>query len=209
MSNIHRISLCVICFFGSILLSYGQDLLSTYNISSDYSKIVPSSPEVSAFAKFAITPVELYTGKPNVSIIIYKVSSGSHTLPVSLNYHYSSLTSSIDPRSEIIGWILSAGRLISRGDIFTEYLDYHIKYPPVCIKRSIFSDSFASNFILEVGKCDSYSELDEYKLNLADYYEIFILNQFDNIAKVPFQPSRTINLIEGKKADSKFLDLKV
>lgn len=77
-------------------------------------KVFSASPDVMAFQKYNITEVNLYTGKTDVKIPIFEISSGNINVPISLNYDSSGIK--VDDRATSVGmgWVLNAGGSIIR-----------------------------------------------------------------------------------------------
>jgi hypothetical protein len=73
-----------------------------------------ASPTAASLGKYGDIPVNYHTGIPQISIPIYKVTSGRLTLPVSLSYHASGLKVQ-EPSGWVgDGWTLNAGGAIIR-----------------------------------------------------------------------------------------------
>lgn len=49
-------------------------------------KKLPKSPEAAAFDRIKDIPISMYTGRSNLSIPLYTVTSGDLSLPISLDY---------------------------------------------------------------------------------------------------------------------------
>ena len=52
----------------------------------DYSPI-PPSPQVASLMKYNETPVNYFTGVPDISVPIFTVQSGNLSIPIALKYH--------------------------------------------------------------------------------------------------------------------------
>ena len=87
------------------VLSFGQ---------IDFKQVVPPNPEVAALFKSVITPVNQYSGLPNVSIPLYTVSEGALSVPISLSYNTGGIQVSEEASSIGLGWALNAGGAITR-----------------------------------------------------------------------------------------------
>ena len=76
--------------------------------------MIPPSPTASSIAKFAETPVGLYTGTANISVPLYQFQSKSLSIPISLNYHSGG--HKVDEMSGWtgLGWSLSCNYVITR-----------------------------------------------------------------------------------------------
>jgi YD repeat-containing protein len=77
-------------------------------------KVIPPSPNASAFAKYGNIPVSTYTGLPNISIPIYEIKVRDITVPISLSYHASGIRVGDESSRVGLGWVLNAGGMISR-----------------------------------------------------------------------------------------------
>lgn len=72
----------------------GYELLNFRNTN-------PAPPDIKAFEKYSFLPVDLYTGRIDVSIPIYTIKQGNITYPISLNYHGGGIK--VDERSSNVG----------------------------------------------------------------------------------------------------------
>ncbi|HEY0065851.1 MAG TPA: hypothetical protein VGB46_00765, partial [Flavisolibacter sp.] len=76
--------------------------------------IVPPSPEATAFSKYAEMPVSLYTGVPQITVPLWKLSDKGLEAAVGLSYHAAgNKVEDIAPRTGL-GWTLQAGGTVSR-----------------------------------------------------------------------------------------------
>lgn len=87
---------------------------SVFSMSAEYTKLIPTSPEADAMAKYGVIPVTLYTGMPNVSIPIYDIKWGSLTFPISLSYNCNGLKPAEEASRVGMGWCLNANGVITR-----------------------------------------------------------------------------------------------
>jgi len=72
------------------------------------------TPNTAAFNKYGNIPVNLFSGLPNISVPIYTVNAGKHTLPIGLSYHAAGIKVS-DLSSDVgLGWSLNSAYTISR-----------------------------------------------------------------------------------------------
>ncbi|UOE51298.1 hypothetical protein MTO98_09430 [Mucilaginibacter sp. SMC90] len=72
------------------------------------------SPNAATFNKFGNIPVSYYTGIPNISIPIYTVEVGKHSLPISVSYHAEGIKNN-DLSSDVgLEWNLNAAYTITR-----------------------------------------------------------------------------------------------
>src|SRR5690606_34460503 len=84
-------------------------------INSDYySNQTPKTPEKSSLGTFGNTPINYYTGLPEISIPLMTLHGRELSLPVSLNYDASGIRT--DELSGQVGmkWNLNAGGFVSR-----------------------------------------------------------------------------------------------
>lgn len=73
-----------------------------------------TSPNVASLGLYGEIPVSPYTGVPDISIPLYEISVGEHTLPISLSYHASGVRPDQHPGWVGMGWSLNGGGSISR-----------------------------------------------------------------------------------------------
>ncbi|WP_127019798.1 RHS repeat domain-containing protein [Flagellimonas beolgyonensis] len=75
---------------------------------------ITASPDVMAFQKFNALPVNLYTGKIDLSIPIYVIKSGNITVPITLTYNSGGVKVDDIASSVGTGWNINAGGSIVR-----------------------------------------------------------------------------------------------
>ncbi|TSE08129.1 RHS repeat protein [Aquimarina algiphila] len=77
-------------------------------------KLVPPEPNVATLGKYAIHPVNNYTGIPNINVPIYTIKSGTLEVPISLSYHSGGIRLNEESGHVGLGWALNAGGIITR-----------------------------------------------------------------------------------------------
>ena len=77
-------------------------------------KIIPLAPNAAEFSKYGNYQVSSVTGRPDISIPIYNITSGSLKLPISLSYFAGGIKVSQVATWVGLGWSLNAGGVISR-----------------------------------------------------------------------------------------------
>ncbi|WP_411032371.1 RHS repeat domain-containing protein [Spongiimicrobium sp. 3-5] len=80
----------------------------------DFKQVVPPNPNVASLFKSVITPINEYSGLPNVSIPLYTISEGNISLPISLSYATGGIQVSEESGIVGLGWALNAGGAITR-----------------------------------------------------------------------------------------------
>ena len=75
---------------------------------------IPKSPEAEAFEKYGNTPVNLYTGTPEINIPLHTLKGRELDIPISLNYDASGIKVTQIATSAGLGWNLTMGGRISR-----------------------------------------------------------------------------------------------
>lgn len=88
-----------LCLSGSYLLTYAQ---------------VPPSPNASSQAKFASTPVNLYTGIPGIQAPLMTLPGRHMSVPIGLSYHAGGFKVQEIAGPVGLGWALNAGGVITR-----------------------------------------------------------------------------------------------
>ncbi|MCI3938912.1 hypothetical protein MQX03_17060 [Chryseobacterium aahli] len=106
--------LCIILLLNSFYLVFAQS--ANPEISNELPKIVPPSPSVSSLMKFEEIPVSGYTGTPDISIPLYKLSTHSKDieLDISLKYHPGNVKADNVAGDVGLGWSVFAGGTVSR-----------------------------------------------------------------------------------------------
>lgn len=75
---------------------------------------IPNSPEAEAFSKYGNTPVNLYTGTPEISIPLHTLKGREIDLPLSITYDASGIKVEQMATWLGLGWNLNAGGRITR-----------------------------------------------------------------------------------------------
>jgi hypothetical protein len=146
-------------------------------------KVIPPSPNASAFQKYGDMQVSTYTGLPEVSVPLYTVNTGDITLPISLSYHASGIKVADEASKVGLGWVINAGGMVSRsivgGDDFTygNLWPYHNPSVPELPHHVATNFGYATNvqegctvnlFGNVVDNQDYDSEPDQYYYNLPN-----------------------------------------
>lgn len=93
----------------AFLSTYAQDPESGRTIVPE----MPASPNAASLGTVSEVPVDLYTGRPQIDVPIWSVTSGPLSLPISLSYN-SDLKLQNEASLVGLGWSLNAGGLVSR-----------------------------------------------------------------------------------------------
>jgi YD repeat-containing protein len=101
-------------FITIFLLIIFCQLYSQNNYQVSLPKIIPASPDAQALGKFGEIPVSLYTGVPDISIPIHKITVGDFSLPITLSYHSSGIKVEEAASSIGLGWALVNGGVINQ-----------------------------------------------------------------------------------------------
>lgn len=86
----------------------------THLTAQELPNIVPNSPEAEEFIKYGNTALNMYTGRPNISIPLYTVQGREFNLPISLDYDAGGIRVSQIATQVGLAWSLQAGGVISR-----------------------------------------------------------------------------------------------
>lgn len=84
-----------------------------------YQNILPgdklfATPDVAAFHKINFMPVNLYTGRVDITIPIFEIKTGNISVPISLSYNTGGVKVDDEASSVGLGWNLNAGGSIMR-----------------------------------------------------------------------------------------------
>ena len=190
-----KISFFLPVFFASIYMatisvSYGQAIRPPLNVSS---------PEVSSLGIYGQIPVSLYTGVPNVSVPIYEIKVGQMKIPISANYHISSVKPNIPEGCLGLGWSLQVGGYITRNvrGVYDEkcflngYSPGFYAHSSKLNKNINFTD-FTAHMRNLIG--DEYYELtaDEFSFSFNGYTGNFYYNENKGWTVVSEQPIKVL-----------------
>lgn len=97
-------------------IGYTQITDESFNPEAEANRLAktPNSPEAQAFTKYGNTPVNMYTGAPNIQIPIYTHKGRELDLPISLTYDASGIKVDQLATQVGLGWNLNVGGRISR-----------------------------------------------------------------------------------------------
>jgi hypothetical protein len=101
-------------FSALLILAHIAGVNAQTNISVGLPAVTPPSPEAASLGKYGDQPVGMFTGHPNFTIDLYKVTTKHLTLPISLNYNVNGIK--VNELSSNVGmsWALNCGGVISR-----------------------------------------------------------------------------------------------
>lgn len=103
-------------FLFTFQLAIGQVYDNSFSPTAESIRMAPTpnSPEAQAFTKYGNTPVNMYTGSPNIQIPIYTHKGRELDLPISLSYDASGIKVEQLATTVGLGWNLNVGGRISR-----------------------------------------------------------------------------------------------
>ncbi|MEM7086262.1 MAG: hypothetical protein AAF489_08780 [Bacteroidota bacterium] len=127
------------------LVSYGQEYIqpNAYDLMGalDKSIQIPQSPEVAAFQKYGDTPVNLYSGTPNINVPIYSLQGNEMSVPISLTYDASGIKVDQIATNIGLGWNLNFGGVVSRS---VNHLPDDLSYGDPYAYTPVWNSSFKS-----------------------------------------------------------------
>ena len=172
MRNIKQILILLFC--GLVYMAYAQ-IKPIYNVPG---------PEVANLGQYKTTPVNYFTGVPDISVPLYTIRIGNYTLPLAANYHISSVKPTTAPGCLGLGWSLMAGGYISRSvrGIYDEKMGKDGKAHGFYGHSGKLKGMTAADFDEHVrnhSEGDDYYELcaDEFTFNFCGYSGTFYYNE--------------------------------
>lgn len=111
------------------------------------------SPNAASLGTYGTFPVSHFTGIPQVNIPLYELTSGSLSVPVSLDYHAGGVKADQYPGWTGLNWSLVAGGMISRS---VRDLPDEFNCPNTRIKREPFIVGSFSTSISSMGGNTGY-----------------------------------------------------
>lgn len=108
--------LITIIFSMAVVSLSGQETQEGLDYTGEVSKMVPLpvSPEAAAFMTYGNTPVNLYTGTPDINIPLYTFQGREMALPMSLSYDAGGIRVEQQATWVGLGWNLNVGGRITR-----------------------------------------------------------------------------------------------
>lgn len=174
-------------------------------------KITPQAPNTSAFIRYGVYEVNLFTGVPDISIPLYEVQAGDLKVPVSLKYHASGIKITDNASWVGLGWSINAGGLISRklmggpDELQGNYLS------GTHILKAADIDPFTQTGldVLNLIRNGSYDmEPDIFAYNMPGHSGSFFFNQRDSYKPVlmPYEPVVINKTIANSQISFELLD---
>ena len=189
-------------------------------VVSTYAQLLPvnnlPTPDAAKLGTFGSVPISEYTGIPQVSVPLYEVKDGNLTVPISVDYHLSTVKPHIQPGIVGLGWALSAGGQITRtvrgipderkGEDGKERGYYYHSSKMKSINTT--NHSSFDDMVAMYGKEDgTYYEVtpDEFAFNFCGYTGTFYYNEdkgwtviSDADIKVEFEPEQGKGFVSWK-----------
>ncbi len=141
----NKLLVIIIVFYSSPLILIGQSggTGNQYGLPKIEELVkIPNSPEAQAFTKYGNTPVNLYTGSPDISIPIHTIQGREISIPVTLTYDASGIKVEQLATAAGLGWNLNAGGMITRK--VHGYPDDYLSSNPIYIP--FYEPSFVSEY---------------------------------------------------------------
>ncbi len=106
----------LLIFLMAFQISFGQIVDDSFDPAAESVRLAPTptSPEAQAFTKYGNTPVNMYTGTPNIQIPIYTHKGRELDLPISLTYDASGIKVEQIATNVGLGWNLNVGGRVTR-----------------------------------------------------------------------------------------------
>ncbi len=157
---------------------------------------IPNSPEAQAFAKYGKTPVNLYTGSPDISLPIHTLQGRELSLSISLSYDASGLKVEQIATSAGLGWNLNVGGMVTRNvrGLPDDYLSSTPAYIPFYEPVTNIEYEFVKNFTAFEGQRYQPGLLGRY----FTFLQLAIKNGFENHYELqPDTYSFSVNGLSG------------
>ena len=109
--------------------SFYEDLAqSRHNTFLKAVAVTPNSPTAASLGTFGEYPVDLYTGRVDISVPVYAISGNSLSLPINMSYNSGGIRVNTLPSWVGSGWNLAVGGVITRSvqgeaDLKSNYYD--------------------------------------------------------------------------------------
>lgn len=155
---------------------------------SDFQKIIPPSPTMSALGKYGELPVGTYTGAPNISIPISIVKIGSFELPITVSYHASGMKVEEVASWVGLGWSLNAGGVITRATrgLVDEEGNGFLSGALDVTQFESLSDSEKADYGFQLAQGNLDGEADIFYYNFGKYSGKFFYSQEEqNFVSIP------------------------
>ncbi|KZS39457.1 hypothetical protein AWE51_13050 [Aquimarina aggregata] len=147
-----------ICFS---MLFYVTLSFSQSNGNNAFNNIIPgdelvATPDVMAFHKYNSLPVNLYTGKVQISLPLYEIKSGNITIPINLTYNSGGIKVDDIASNVGLGWNLNASGSIA--NIIKDIPDQTFRRGKISEKDFDFG-SITYQYVTKKGYLRDYDEI--------------------------------------------------
>ncbi|WEA00680.1 hypothetical protein [Mucilaginibacter sp. SJ] len=177
------------------------------NAQATLPQVIPSSPDVSALARYAETPVSYSTGVPDISVPIYNLTSGKLSVPISISYHSGGIRVRDIASIAGLGWSLNAGGMVSRTVLGRrdESNDYVAPYKTTddlqAARNAVTNDGGATNlcyYYQNMSKLNFETQSDRYAYNFGGKSGVFRFDwQTGAVHLIPYAPLKVSKLYSG------------
>ena len=110
---VRRITFMAMVALASFVFIVGGSTRTIGQARLNQQEVIPKTPTAASFEKFISNPVDLHTGKQNVSLPIHTLTVGKLSIPIVLRYNSSGMK--VDEVADFVGlgWNLAAGGVVS------------------------------------------------------------------------------------------------
>lgn len=188
--------------------------ITAYNQQSPFTpKVVPPSPEASAFARYGEIPVGNSTGVPKIDVPFFTLKSGNISLSIGFSYHASGIKVRDVASSAGLGWVFNVGGVVSKSIMGNAVDDAPYNSPSM--KTAVQFDSAITNAVgyndhydiitqfegIQSGSYDGQS--DKFTYNFGEYSGTFVTDYLTGELKtVPYAPLRITKVGSGPSISS-------
>ncbi|WP_298547121.1 RHS repeat domain-containing protein [uncultured Aquimarina sp.] len=141
------------------------------NGNNPFNSLIPgdelvATPDVMAFHKYNSLPINLYTGKIEVNLPLYEITSGNINIPISLSYNSGGIKVDDIASNVGLGWNLNAS-----GSVATIIKDI----PDQTLRRGLISEndwdhgSITYEYVTQKGYLREYDEI----LQINSHYDLY------------------------------------
>ena len=154
--------------------------------------ITPASPGAASLGNFGDTPVNYFTGSPNIGIPLHTIAGNYLSSPINLGYDVNSVKLSAIPGWEGLGWSLQAGGVITRSTVgYPDMGDNYFNYVPPSGEPDISSTpvlSIAYHNMLIKANCGGVEvQPDRYSFSMPGFSGSFIVLPDETVVQKDYQ----------------------
>lgn len=101
-------------------------------------KVISKSPQAASLGSYGLKSIDLFTGKPDISVDLYTIKLGDYSFPITLSYNTDLVKPNEHPGIMGLGWSLVNGGVINRS--VNGGVDEYLSNQSIFIRAAYYDD---------------------------------------------------------------------